>query len=165
MADDASVFVETLGLDDVDVLGFSIGSFVAQELALTRPSLAGKLVLASTAPQGAPGMHGRAPDIIGAIGEATTDADGMRRPGPSTASVRTLERTRSSSSPAAGSSLHPVYPSPIERQGRMTKSDESFMTVEEARRISDDVMIVRGEATGAPVKEFWGAAPVTWRQP
>ncbi|MFI9762530.1 ester cyclase [Streptomyces sp. NPDC051963] len=107
----------------------------------------------------------------------------------------------------------------------MTKSDESFMTVEEARRISaplyealnkpseknvsellaqacnddyhsyhtnqefltrdqladvfrgmgetvpdlawevvdihvvDDTMIVRGEATGTPVKEFWGAAP------
>lgn len=110
-------------------------------------------------------------------------------------------------------------------QGQMTKSDESFMTVEEARRISaplyealnkpseknvsellaqacnddyhsyhtnqefltrdqladvfkamgetvpdlawevvdihvvDDTMIVRGEATGTPVKEFWGAAP------
>ncbi|MFF3577106.1 alpha/beta hydrolase [Streptomyces mirabilis] len=36
-----------------------------------------KLILASTAPQGAPGMHGWAPDIIGAIGEPTTDAKGM----------------------------------------------------------------------------------------
>ncbi|MGW7545055.1 alpha/beta fold hydrolase [Streptomyces sp. NPDC054770] len=77
MADDAIVFVEALGLDSIDVLGFSIGSFIAQEIALTRPSLTGKLILASTAPQGAPGMHGWAPDIIGAIGEPTTDAEGM----------------------------------------------------------------------------------------
>jgi pimeloyl-ACP methyl ester carboxylesterase len=73
MADDAIVFVESLGLGPVDLLGFSIGSFIAQEVALTRPSLVAKLVLASTAPQGAPGMHGWAPDIIN---EAISSADG-----------------------------------------------------------------------------------------
>jgi len=77
MADDAIVFVEALGLDGLDLLGFSIGSFVAQEIALTRSSLVGKLVLASTAPQGAPGMHGWAPDIIKAIGEPTTTPEGF----------------------------------------------------------------------------------------
>jgi pimeloyl-ACP methyl ester carboxylesterase len=77
MADDAIVFVEALGLDEIDLLGFSIGSFVAQETTLTRPSLVAKLILASTAPQGAPGMHGWAPDVIGAIGEPTTDAEGF----------------------------------------------------------------------------------------
>ena len=77
MADDAIAFVEALGLDELDLLGFSIGSFVAQELVLTRSSLVRKLVLASTAPQGAPGMHGWAPDIIKAIGEPTTDAEGF----------------------------------------------------------------------------------------
>jgi pimeloyl-ACP methyl ester carboxylesterase len=77
MADDAIVFLEAIGLGSVDLLGFSIGSFVAQEIALTRPSLVVKLILASTAPQGAPGMHGWAPDIIEAIGEPTTDAEGF----------------------------------------------------------------------------------------
>ncbi|MEZ0091835.1 alpha/beta fold hydrolase [Streptacidiphilus sp. EB129] len=77
MADDAIVFVEALGLDRIDLLGFSIGSFVAQEIALTRASLVAKLVLASTAPQGAPGMHGWAPDIIAAIGGPTTGAEGV----------------------------------------------------------------------------------------
>lgn len=77
MADDAIVFLEALGLDDIDLLGFSIGSFVAQEIALTRPALLAKIVLASAAPQGAPGMHGWAPDIIRAIGEPTTDAEGF----------------------------------------------------------------------------------------
>ncbi|MFK0160311.1 alpha/beta fold hydrolase [Streptomyces sp. NPDC090493] len=77
MADDAIVFVEALGLDRIDLLGFSIGSFVAQEITLARASLVAKVVLASTAPQGAPGMHGWAPDIIGAIGEPTTGAEGV----------------------------------------------------------------------------------------
>lgn len=76
MADDAITFVEALELDTIDLLGFSIGSFIAQEMALTRPSLIAKVVLASTAPQGAPGMHGWAPDIIGAIGEPTTAPEG-----------------------------------------------------------------------------------------
>jgi pimeloyl-ACP methyl ester carboxylesterase len=76
MGEDAIVFTEALGLDRIDLLGFSIGSFVAQEIALARPSLVARLVLASTAPQGAPGMHGWAPDIIQAIGEPTTDAEG-----------------------------------------------------------------------------------------
>ncbi|MFI9382067.1 alpha/beta fold hydrolase [Kutzneria sp. NPDC052558] len=77
MADDAITFLESLDLADVDLLGFSIGSFVAQDIALTRPSLVNRLVLASTAPQGAPGMHGWAPDIIKAIGEPQTDAEGF----------------------------------------------------------------------------------------
>ena len=54
MADDAIVFLDALGLDDNDLLGSSIGSFVAQEIALTRSSLVHRLILASTAPQGRP---------------------------------------------------------------------------------------------------------------
>ena len=37
MARDAITFVTALGLGQVDLLGFSIGSFVAQEIALRRP--------------------------------------------------------------------------------------------------------------------------------
>ena len=37
MARDALDLVDALGIDDVDVLGFSLGSFVAQELALSDP--------------------------------------------------------------------------------------------------------------------------------
>jgi pimeloyl-ACP methyl ester carboxylesterase len=39
MAIDAIVFIEALQLDEVDLLGFSIGSLVAQEIALIRPAL------------------------------------------------------------------------------------------------------------------------------
>ena len=72
MARDAIAFVAALGLGQVDLLGFSIGSFVAQEIALRRPALVRRLVLASSAPQGAAGMHGWAPAVIGAVGTPQT---------------------------------------------------------------------------------------------
>jgi pimeloyl-ACP methyl ester carboxylesterase len=56
-------FIGALGLDRVDLLGFSIGGFVAQEIALVRPTLVHRLVLAATGPKGAPGMHGWRDDI------------------------------------------------------------------------------------------------------
>jgi pimeloyl-ACP methyl ester carboxylesterase len=72
MARDAIAFTTALELSRVDLLGFSIGSFVAQEIALRRPALVRRLVLASSAPRGAAGMHGWAPDVIGAVGTPQT---------------------------------------------------------------------------------------------
>ena len=63
----------------VDLLGFSIGSFVAQEIALIRPDLLRRVVLASSAPQGAAGMHGWAPEVIGAVGTPETSPQGYSR--------------------------------------------------------------------------------------
>jgi pimeloyl-ACP methyl ester carboxylesterase len=59
-------FADALGLAQVDLLGFSIGGFVAQEMALVRPALVRRLVLAATGPKGAPGMHGWRDDIAAA---------------------------------------------------------------------------------------------------
>src|SRR6185369_15809766 len=66
MARQMIVFVTALGLDPVDLLGFSIGGFVAQEIALVRPTLVRRLILAATGPKGAPGMHGWREDIAAA---------------------------------------------------------------------------------------------------
>jgi pimeloyl-ACP methyl ester carboxylesterase len=68
MADDAIAFLAAMEFDEVDILGFSLGSFVAQEMALIRPALVRKLVLASSALKGA-AMHGWAPEVIEAVGE------------------------------------------------------------------------------------------------
>jgi pimeloyl-ACP methyl ester carboxylesterase len=68
-------FLDAMKLEQVDVVGFSIGSFVAQEIALTRPSMARKVVLASSAPKGGPDMHGWAADVIGAVGTPQTSAE------------------------------------------------------------------------------------------
>ena len=50
MARDAIAFIAAMPFSQVDFLGFSIGSFVAQQIALTRPPIVRKLVLASSAP-------------------------------------------------------------------------------------------------------------------
>jgi pimeloyl-ACP methyl ester carboxylesterase len=76
MAHDAIAFVEAMELQQVDLLGFSIGSFVAQEIALVRPDLLRRVVLASSAPKGAAGMHGWAPQVIGAVGASQTTPEG-----------------------------------------------------------------------------------------
>jgi pimeloyl-ACP methyl ester carboxylesterase len=75
MALDAIDFIDGLALGAVDLLGFSIGSFVAQEIALVRPAAVRRLVLASSAPQGATGMHGWPADVIGAVGTPETSPE------------------------------------------------------------------------------------------
>jgi len=75
MALDAIDFIDELDLEAVDLLGFSIGSFVAQEIALIRPGIVRKVGLASSAPQGDSGMHGWAPDVIGAVGKPQTSPE------------------------------------------------------------------------------------------
>jgi pimeloyl-ACP methyl ester carboxylesterase len=57
MARDALAFIDALGLEQIDLLGFSLGGHVAQELVLLRPRLVRRLVLAATAPQGGPDLH------------------------------------------------------------------------------------------------------------
>jgi pimeloyl-ACP methyl ester carboxylesterase len=76
MAHDAIAFLEAMDLRRVDLLGFSLGSFVAQEIVLIRPDLLRRVVLASSAPQGAAGMHGWAPDVIAAVGAPETSPEG-----------------------------------------------------------------------------------------
>jgi len=72
MAYDAITFIAAMDAGQVDLLGFSIGSFIAQQVALTRPAIVRRLVLASAAPQGAVGMHGWAAEVIGAVGTPET---------------------------------------------------------------------------------------------
>ena len=76
MAHDAIAFLAAMEFNVVDVLGFSIGSFVAQEIALIRPGLVRNLVLASSAPKGAAGMHGWSREVIEAVGEPEPNPDG-----------------------------------------------------------------------------------------
>jgi pimeloyl-ACP methyl ester carboxylesterase len=56
MAANAAAFIKALGLAKVDVLGFSLGGFVAQALAVADPSLVRRLILVGTGPRGGEGM-------------------------------------------------------------------------------------------------------------
>jgi pimeloyl-ACP methyl ester carboxylesterase len=68
MARGTVAFLDALRLAEVDLLGFSIGSFVAQDVTLLRPALVRRLVLASSAPQGAAGMHGWTKEVMDGVG-------------------------------------------------------------------------------------------------
>jgi len=63
MARDAVAFLDALRLDQVDLLGYSLGGMVAQEIALLRPSVVRRIVLAGTGPRGGQQMHGWTVDI------------------------------------------------------------------------------------------------------
>ena len=74
MAADAAAFVAALGLDTVDLLGFSLGGMVAQVFAQQQPDLVRRIVLAGTAPAGDEG-----PAAWGAVLQASftkADAEG-----------------------------------------------------------------------------------------
>jgi pimeloyl-ACP methyl ester carboxylesterase len=57
MGANAVAFTRALGLNKADVLGFSIGGMVAQEIALQAPDLVRKLLLVGTGPRGGQGME------------------------------------------------------------------------------------------------------------
>jgi len=64
MAEHALAFVDALGLKQVDILGYSLGGMVAQEIALARPSLVRKMMLVGTAPEGGEDiMHMERPEF------------------------------------------------------------------------------------------------------
>jgi len=62
MGASAVAFIRALGLDKIDVLGFSIGGFVAQEITLQAPDLVRKLILVGTGPRGGQGMASLTPE-------------------------------------------------------------------------------------------------------
>jgi pimeloyl-ACP methyl ester carboxylesterase len=62
MGANAIAFIKALRLEKVDVLGFSIGGFVAQEITLQAPDLVRRLVLLGTGPRSGEGMHGGTPE-------------------------------------------------------------------------------------------------------
>jgi pimeloyl-ACP methyl ester carboxylesterase len=64
MADDATAFIRALGHDQVDLIGFSLGGGVAQEIALAHPELVRRLILTGTGVRGSGGLT-RMPLIVG----------------------------------------------------------------------------------------------------
>ncbi len=52
MGDDAAKLIQALGYKKINLLGFSIGGFIAQNVAAKHPELVDKLILAGTSPKG-----------------------------------------------------------------------------------------------------------------
>ncbi|WP_293907427.1 alpha/beta hydrolase [Phenylobacterium sp.] len=77
MAAHAAAFLGALGLDRVDVLGFSMGGTIAQELALAYPDLVRKVILVGTGPRGGEGMASLTPEAQEIFGAAYDDPDDL----------------------------------------------------------------------------------------
>lgn len=56
MAKDARAFIHALGYEKVDIIGFSMGAFIAQEILLQEPKLVRKVVMTGTGPAGGEGI-------------------------------------------------------------------------------------------------------------
>jgi len=57
MARDAVSFIRALGLDQVDLFGFSMGGMIAQVIAQQEPRLVRKMIIAGTGPAGGEGIE------------------------------------------------------------------------------------------------------------
>jgi pimeloyl-ACP methyl ester carboxylesterase len=75
MGADAVAFIGALGLSKVDVLGFSMGGFVAQEIAGQAPSLVRALVLVATGPRGSEGRAWLTPEAKQIVGATYEEPD------------------------------------------------------------------------------------------
>ena len=61
MARDAITFIKAMGLELVDLFGFSMGGMIAQEIVLMEPQLVRKMIIAGTGPAGGEGISKVAP--------------------------------------------------------------------------------------------------------
>jgi pimeloyl-ACP methyl ester carboxylesterase len=75
MGANAIAFLKALGLKKVDVLGFSIGGFVAQEITLQAADLVRRLVLLGTGPRSGQGMEGGTPEGNRIFGTSYAEPD------------------------------------------------------------------------------------------
>ena len=70
MGTDAIAFIRALGLDKVDLFGFSLGGGVAQMVALQAPALVRRMILAGTGPRGGGGIDKMATIVGSAYAKA-----------------------------------------------------------------------------------------------
>jgi pimeloyl-ACP methyl ester carboxylesterase len=75
MAQHAAAFVDALGVQKLDALGFSIGGLVAQQFTMDRPDLVRKLILVGTGPRGGEGMASLTPEAQEIFGARYDPAD------------------------------------------------------------------------------------------
>jgi pimeloyl-ACP methyl ester carboxylesterase len=80
MARDAASLIDALGLEHVDLFGFSMGGYVAQQIAVDRPELVRRLILVGTGPRGGEGMAQLAPDTAPLFGKVYDPQDLMWLP-------------------------------------------------------------------------------------
>lgn len=75
MAANAGAFIKALGLQQVDVLGFSMGGLIAQTLAIAEPELVRRVILVGTGPRSGEGMASLTPEAQEIFGASYAEPD------------------------------------------------------------------------------------------
>ena len=146
MANDALDFIKALGFEMVDLLGFSLGGFIAQNLAERYPELIRKVILAGTGPKGSEGIT----ELLTVINAGMVD-------GPDKA-LRNLFFTKSISGRGAGEEFLqrlqsrkadrdiPASDATVNAQAKaiITYGYETDTAYQQLRNIKQPVLIVNG---------------------
>ncbi|WP_104013064.1 alpha/beta fold hydrolase [Burkholderia anthinoferrum] len=64
MAQHVLHFVDALSIDRLHILGFSLGGFLAQDIAIARPQQVERMILSGTAPEGGEGAGMDRPELL-----------------------------------------------------------------------------------------------------
>ncbi|WP_353720482.1 alpha/beta hydrolase [Dyadobacter sp. 676] len=72
MAEDAVAFIRAMGFAKVNLMGFSMGGFITQQILLTEPGLVNKVILTGTGPKGSEGLSDL-PKIIASTANLTPE--------------------------------------------------------------------------------------------
>lgn len=149
MADHAVAFIAALALTRVDLLGFSLGGFIAQIVVAHHPELVRRLILAGTGPEGGQGIE-RMAAVVGRGVQAspaqprlflffgqTESSQGAGRAFIERQSLRTIDRDPDSSEQAIAAQLKAIV-----GWGTAPAADG----VARLRRITQPVLVVNGKA-------------------
>jgi pimeloyl-ACP methyl ester carboxylesterase len=151
MARDAIAFLAEMEFGQADVLGFSIGSFVAQGIAPIRPSVLRRLTLASSAPQERPECKAvsqtsstrSAYPRLTPKGSSTCSIPGRRRAEPTLWRAGISADVRQDAGPGPADNLdHPA--GPVRRGLRLGIPDHALLQLPSA--ISQPVFVVNGDS-------------------
>lgn len=146
MANDAIDFIQALGFEKVYLLGFSLGGFIAQNLAERYPELISKIILAGTGPIGSEGVT----EILKVVTEGMAD-------GPDKV-LRNIFFTKTTSGRAAGEQFlqrlqlrkdnrdNPTSGAAVNAQAKaiITFGHEKNADHQQLRNIKQPVLIVNG---------------------
>lgn len=147
MAKDVIGFIKALGLQKVNLVGFSMGSFIAQQIVLTEPGLVNKMVLTGTGPKGALGLSDL-PTLLAAAANLNaedrflkfgfTDSEASIKAGKlSYARIqkRTTDRDLPASEASGGAQLHAV----------LNWAQATPGALDELKQVKQPVLIIQGQ--------------------
>ncbi|WP_426328677.1 alpha/beta fold hydrolase [Pedobacter sp. R-06] len=147
MAKSAVAFIKVLGFTKVNILGFSMGGFITQQVVLTEPALINKVVLTGTGPKGSEGLS-NLPNLLAQTAGLTPEQTFLKFAFTSSATSiaagkrswdRTLLRTVNRDAPISAES------SGAELTAVLGWAQPYPQALEELKKITQPVLVVQGE--------------------